>query len=138
MAYVRTLDFKQQQQAAMALYKLTQKNPYYFWAIMSVVLQATRDPAKDEKKAGVLLSLAERMVEKLLCDNRIDSEQELQLYIMILKLQQKNNEALALLDSTLGSRLINGAGTYAKLPFLINLKQWGQINQLSTKLLTEK
>ncbi|KAJ9597152.1 hypothetical protein L9F63_026958, partial [Diploptera punctata] len=29
-----------QQQTAMALYKLKPKNPYYFWAVMSVVMQA--------------------------------------------------------------------------------------------------
>ena len=40
MAYVRLGDYKKQQQTAMALHKLKpQKNPYYFWAIMSIVMQ---------------------------------------------------------------------------------------------------
>lgn len=39
MAYARVLDFKAQQNTALALYKLKPKNPYYFWAVMSVVLQ---------------------------------------------------------------------------------------------------
>jgi N-terminal acetyltransferase B complex non-catalytic subunit len=39
MAYVRIGDFKKQQQTAMALYKLKPKNPYYFWGVMSVVMQ---------------------------------------------------------------------------------------------------
>ena len=40
MAYVRLGDFKKQQQTAMALHRLRPlKNPYYFWAIMSIVMQ---------------------------------------------------------------------------------------------------
>lgn len=40
MAYVRLGDYKKQQQTAMALHKLKpNKNPYYFWAIMSIVMQ---------------------------------------------------------------------------------------------------
>ncbi|KAJ7387844.1 N-alpha-acetyltransferase 25, NatB auxiliary subunit, partial [Desmophyllum pertusum] len=39
MAYVRIGDYKKQQQAAMNLYKLFSKNPYYFWAVMSIVMQ---------------------------------------------------------------------------------------------------
>lgn len=39
MAYVRIGDYRAQQRAAMALYKFAPKNPYYFWAVMSIVLQ---------------------------------------------------------------------------------------------------
>lgn len=39
MSYVRIADFKSQQQCAMALYKQKPKNPYYCWAVMSIVLQ---------------------------------------------------------------------------------------------------
>ena len=40
MAYVRLGDHKKQQQTAMLLHKLKpQKNPYYFWAVMSIVMQ---------------------------------------------------------------------------------------------------
>ena len=43
MAYVRQGLYKKQQQVAMQLYKVQPKNPYYFWAVMSIVLQATAD-----------------------------------------------------------------------------------------------
>ena len=43
MAYVRQGLYKKQQQVAMQLYKVQPKNPYYFWAVMSIVLQATSD-----------------------------------------------------------------------------------------------
>ena len=40
MAYVRLGNYKKQQQVAMLLHKLRpQKNPYYFWAVMSIVMQ---------------------------------------------------------------------------------------------------
>ncbi|KAH3891026.1 hypothetical protein DPMN_015117 [Dreissena polymorpha] len=40
MAYVRLGHYKKQQQTAMALHKVQpQKNPYCFWAIMSIVMQ---------------------------------------------------------------------------------------------------
>lgn len=39
MSYVRVGDYRAQQRAAMALYKFVPKNPYYFWAVMSIVLQ---------------------------------------------------------------------------------------------------
>lgn len=64
MSYVRLGDYKKQQQTAISLYKLKPKNPYYFWAVMSIVMQAAHG---DEKLAkGVTLPLAERMVCKLL------------------------------------------------------------------------
>ena len=40
MSYVRLSDYKKQQQTAMILHRLRpHKNPYYFWAIMSIVMQ---------------------------------------------------------------------------------------------------
>lgn len=39
MSYVRVGDHRAQQRAAMQLYKFAPKNPYYFWAVMSIVLQ---------------------------------------------------------------------------------------------------
>ena len=40
MGYVRIFNYKKQQQTAMKLHKLCPlKNPYYFWNVMSVVMQ---------------------------------------------------------------------------------------------------
>lgn len=60
MSYVRLGDFKKQQRTAMALYKLVPKNPYYFWAVMSIVMQAMQADENIAKR--VTLPLAERMV----------------------------------------------------------------------------
>ncbi|XP_053986052.1 N-alpha-acetyltransferase 25, NatB auxiliary subunit [Hylaeus anthracinus] len=103
MSYVRLGDYKKQQQTALALYKLKPKNPYYFWAVMSIVMQATH---ADEKLAkGVTLPLAERMVLKLIKEGKMEAEQEVQLYLMILELQGKSEEMLNVLSEPLASHL---------------------------------
>lgn len=44
MAYVRVADYKNQQMTAMKLHRLRpNKNPYYFWAVMSIVMQVGKD-----------------------------------------------------------------------------------------------
>lgn len=60
MSYVRLGDFKKQHHTALALYKLVPKNPYYFWAVMSIVMQASQ--AEEKQAKNVILPLAERMV----------------------------------------------------------------------------
>lgn len=60
MSYVRLGDFKKQQHTALALYKLVPKNPYYFWAVMSIVMQAMQVDQTIARR--VTLPLAERMV----------------------------------------------------------------------------
>ena len=39
MVYVRTEDYKKQQQTVLALHKVVSSNPYYSWAVMSIVMQ---------------------------------------------------------------------------------------------------
>lgn len=39
ISHVRLEDFKSQQSVALQMYKAQPKNAYYFWAVMSVVLQ---------------------------------------------------------------------------------------------------
>ncbi|XP_076236201.1 phagocyte signaling impaired [Calliopsis andreniformis] len=103
MSYVRLGDYKKQQQTALALYKLKPKNPYYFWAVMSIVMQAIH---ADEKLAkDVVLPLAERMVLKLINEGKVEAEQEVQLYLMILELQGKSEEMLNVLSGPLASHL---------------------------------
>lgn len=85
MSYVRMGYYKKQQQAAMALYKARPKNPYYFWAVMSIVLQALT--GDDKMAQAVTLPLAERMVAKMEKEKKMEQEQETLLYLMVLELQ---------------------------------------------------
>lgn len=139
MSYVRVGDFKSQQQSAMTLYKNKPKNPYYCWAVMSIVLQATRgEGAKDPTKRKLLLSLAERMFDKLITENKIDAEQEVQLYIMILELLGKFEEILAVLDGPLGSKLQCSNTPQTRLKYLKKLKNWSEINLVCKGVLVEQ
>jgi len=139
MSYVRIGAYKKQQAAAMALYKLKAKTPYYFWAVMSVVLQAKS--SNDEKTANaVILPLAERMIAKIEKDGKIDQEQETRLYLMVLEMQQKYSQALGVLEGTLGQKL---ESTTSFLNFIINsklnyqkkLEHWDQVNILAKDIL---
>jgi hypothetical protein len=47
---VRLGNYKKQQAAAMALYKAKAKTPYYFWAVMSIVLQVGQFGIKQRGK----------------------------------------------------------------------------------------
>lgn len=83
----------------MALYKIVPKNPYYFWSVMSLVMQVCfyhtvslngfislmiisrffvqAISAQDEKLAQTMfLPLAERMVEKMVKEDKIEAEAE--------------------------------------------------------------
>jgi len=88
MAYVRVGDFKKQQVTARNLYKIKSKNPYYFWGVMSVVMQ-TRE-VSEQVARSVVLPLAEKMVVKMVEMDKVEAEQEVQLYLMILEMQVQN------------------------------------------------
>ncbi|KAL1489406.1 hypothetical protein ABEB36_014306 [Hypothenemus hampei] len=138
MSYVKIGDFKLQQQSAMALYKQKPKNPYYCWIVMSIILQATRGEGEtDESKRKVLLSLAERMMTKLVDDNKMDAEQEVQLYILVLKLLEKYEEVLHLLDGPLGEKLQSANIIHLKLDYYLKLENWGKVNETCKFILNE-
>ncbi|VBB34512.1 unnamed protein product, partial [Acanthocheilonema viteae] len=72
MSYVRVRNYKQQQKTALALYKEFQRNPYYFWNVMSIVMQAITG---DQNLAqSTLYPLAEKMVTKMIKSNLIQAE----------------------------------------------------------------
>lgn len=137
MSYVRVNDYKQQQTAALQLYKFRPKNPYYFWAVMSVVLQALQGPEAKEK-GSLLLALAQRMVDKLIKEEKLDAEQEVELYLSILKHQGKFEDALAFLDSDLCQKLFPGAPITIKIELFKSLKRWKDLVELLEGLLLEK
>ncbi|XP_017891294.1 N-alpha-acetyltransferase 25, NatB auxiliary subunit [Ceratina calcarata] len=133
MSYVRLGDYKKQQQTALALYKLKPKNPYYFWAVMSIVMQAIHS---DEKLAkGVTLPLAERMVLKLIKEGKMEVEQEVQLYLMILELQNKDEEMLNVLSGPLASYL--SSISQRKAAVLLKLEHFNEAADTYKRLINE-
>ncbi|XP_063540897.1 phagocyte signaling-impaired protein [Cydia strobilella] len=133
MSYVRIGDYRAQQRAAMTLYKFAPKNPYYFWAVMSIVLQAKE--SDDASKRGILLALAQRMVDNFISENKMEAEQEARLYIMILELQEKWEDILKFIESPLYDKLLPGSITQAVIPYLKKLKRWKPLNLLCKELL---
>eukprot|EP00117_Sycon_ciliatum_P028159 scpid57500/ scgid22695/ N-alpha-acetyltransferase 25, NatB auxiliary subunit; Mitochondrial distribution and morphology protein 20; N-terminal acetyltransferase B complex subunit MDM20; N-terminal acetyltransferase B complex subunit NAA25; p120 len=102
MSYVRVGNHKLQQKTALALHKgYPTKNPYYFWAVMSVFLQAHE--SADSIANTVYLPLAERMADKMVKEEKIEAEAEVRLYLMILLRLQRYERALDIVHSNLGN-----------------------------------
>uniref|UniRef100_A0A8C5E2G7 N-alpha-acetyltransferase 25, NatB auxiliary subunit n=1 Tax=Gouania willdenowi TaxID=441366 RepID=A0A8C5E2G7_GOUWI len=136
MAYARVGEYKKMQQAGMALYKIVPKNPYYFWSVMSLVMQAIS--AQDEKLSQTMfLPLAERMVEKMVKEEKIEAEAEVQLYFMILERLGKYVEALELIRGPLGEKLTSELQSRENKCMMLyqRLQRWPESNALAHKLL---
>lgn len=139
MSYARLGNYKRQQQVAMALYKAKPKMPYYFWGVMSVLLQATN--SGDEKlAANVTLPLAERMMAVMDKDGKIKMEQETRLYLMILEFQHKFQDALNVLEGSLGAQLEEQTSHLdyvenKKIEYLKKLDKWDKVNSLALEML---
>lgn len=139
MAHVRVNDYKSQQTVALQLYKAKAKNPYYFWAVMSIVLQALRGPeSKDKAKSKNLLLLAQRMVDKIINGKKVEAEQEVQLYLSILEYQEKYEDTLKFLDSEVCKEHFPGAPISIKIELLKKLGYWNQLREIVQGLLIEE
>nr|XP_039257886.1 N-alpha-acetyltransferase 25, NatB auxiliary subunit-like isoform X1 [Styela clava]XP_039257887.1 N-alpha-acetyltransferase 25, NatB auxiliary subunit-like isoform X2 [Styela clava] len=95
MSYVRTEKPKDMQRVAILLYKHHPKNPYLFWGIMAIVMQALND-----EKLGkmMFLPLAERMIEKHIEKGKIEAEAEVRLYLIVLEMLEKHEKCLEVLE----------------------------------------
>lgn len=139
MAHVRVNDYKSQQTVALQLYKAKPKNPYYFWAVMSIVLQALRGPeSRDNLKSKNLLLLAQRMVDKIIDGKKIEAEQEVQLYISILDYQEKFEDTLTFLESEVCKEHFPGAPISIKIELLKKLQRWNELKEIMEGLLEEE
>ncbi|KAJ8287131.1 hypothetical protein GJAV_G00048000 [Gymnothorax javanicus] len=136
MAYARVGEYKKMQQAGMALYKIVPKNPYYFWSVMSLVMQAISE--RDEKLSQTMfLPLAARMVEKMVKEEKIEAEAEVQLYYMILERLGKYEEALEVVRGQLGEKLSSERQSRENKCMVLyqRLQRWPECNALSLRLL---
>ena len=75
------------------------------------------------------------MVDKMIQENKLESEQEVYLYLHILKLQEKYKEALDFLSGPVCEKLYPGAPIYMKINLLKKLKLWQDCNTLLKDLL---
>ncbi|KAE8635295.1 hypothetical protein XENTR_v10002573 [Xenopus tropicalis] len=138
MAYARVGEYKKMQQAGMALYKIVPKNPYYFWSVMSLIMQSIS--AQDENLSKTMfLPLAERMVEKMVKEDKIEAEAEVELYYMILERLGKHEEALKVIRGKLGEKLTSELQSREKkcMAMYKKLNKWPECNALSKRLLLQ-
>ncbi|XP_053329156.1 N-alpha-acetyltransferase 25, NatB auxiliary subunit [Spea bombifrons] len=136
MAYARVGEYKKMQQAGMALYKIVPKNPYYFWSVMSLIMQSIS--AQDENLSKTMfLPLAERMVEKMVREDKIEAEAEVELYYMILERLGKHEEALEVIRGKLGEKLTSELQSRENkcMTMYKKLRKWPECNALSKRLL---
>ncbi|KAH9503147.1 N-alpha-acetyltransferase 25, NatB auxiliary subunit [Bulinus truncatus] len=135
MAHVRLGNYQQQQRTAMLLHKLRpKKNPYYFWAVMSIVMQAYKN---EQLGKTMFLPLAEKMIKKYIQEGKIEAEAEIHLYLIVLELQQNWTEALEVLEGPLGAFL--GNELHSKEIRLANvctkLSKWDRVSCIYKQLL---
>ncbi|ORX87429.1 TPR-like protein [Basidiobolus meristosporus CBS 931.73] len=134
MAMVRANDFKGQQQAALKLHKTFKHNKYLFWAIMSLVLQAK----ENEGQRALFNSLSERMMKKAAEEGRLETTEDVHLYLAVLLSQEKHTEALELIEGDLGSKCKADMEFHRiRLELLSKLNKWEQILDISKKKLKE-
>ena len=134
MSYVRVGEYKKQEEAARSLYKAKPKNPYFFWSVMSLVLQATEGDARLGK--AVHLPLAHRKVAKMAADGKMDQEQEVLLFLLVLELREAWAEGLQVLEGAMGEKLAKSASyrTFCRskrLEFLKALGRWEEVARLA-------
>lgn len=84
----------------------------------------------------ILLSLAQRMMDKLMDTDKLTSEQDIQLYINILELQNKYQDSLDYIDSPIAKRLYPGIPISYKINYLKIMNKWAELNILLKSLLT--
>ncbi|XP_016960567.1 phagocyte signaling-impaired protein [Drosophila biarmipes] len=136
ISHVRVEDYKAQQAVALQLYKAQPKNAYYFWSVISVVFQGIRGPESAlPEKRKIYLGLAQRMVDKHIKEGKLETEQEAFLYLHILKLQNKYQEAWEFLTGELCAKLYPGAPVSMKFELLKELGNWRELNELLQQLL---
>lgn len=134
MSYVRMGEYKKQEEAARNLYKVKPKNPYYFWSVMSLVLQAIEGDPKLGK--AIHLPLAHKKVQKMAHEDKMDQEQEVLLYILVLELREAWTEGLQVLDGKLGKKLAASASyrnfcRTKRLDFELVSEHWAEVGRLA-------
>ena len=138
MALVRVREFKQQQQVANSMFKRFGNNPYRYWGIMSIVMQAHDAIASGNERLATMmfLPLAERMLAKAADDGHLDTAECLRLWIVVLSMQNKHAEVLAVMERDMaleyrkeGPLLPAGIERdRAELAALRGLNRWGAVN----------
>ncbi|GMR39894.1 hypothetical protein PMAYCL1PPCAC_10089, partial [Pristionchus mayeri] len=129
MSYARVCNYKDQQKTALALNRIAPSQPYYLWAVMSVIMQATENPEMGKK---MLLPLAEKMLTKIYDENKQEwkNSQQIELNVLVLEKQGRKSEAADLLESPGAAALLTptaGMLLIRVLQLRADAKQWAVV-----------
>lgn len=126
MSYVRTFEFKRQKDIALVMRNQfpLKSRLYLSWAIMSLVMQAKDQ--EGQPAAGICLSLAETMFERTIDGKR--SNEEIELYLSILRKQKKSQKEYEYLTEPSSLRLTDNLSWFnRRRAFLcLDLKLYSQ------------
>lgn len=78
------------------------------------------------------------MFHKLIVDEKVDAEQEVQLYIMILEHLEKYEDIMKVLDGSLGTKLQCSNIPQNRLQYLKKLNRWETVNIMCKTILLER
>ncbi|KAK6057325.1 hypothetical protein COOONC_05160 [Cooperia oncophora] len=109
MAHVRNRSYKNQQLIAMRLFKEFNNTPYFFWGVMSIVMQARESP---EMGAKMFYPLAARMVESHISKHGYKAGAEVELHAMVYEGMGKFLEAEKLLGTEESRALLSTPPTF--------------------------
>ncbi|EKX49276.1 hypothetical protein GUITHDRAFT_104806 [Guillardia theta CCMP2712] len=130
-AYGRERDFLKQQQLAQKLQKQFGREQYALWAIVATTLQVM------EGAPPKLLFLTERQMAKRAEESKLNTYEEMRLYLEILERQGKLAEAVQMLESPIGDNYtskIERLQTKARL--LFNNGNWKEARAVYMELMT--
>ena len=113
-------------------------------ALLNATFLILRDDCRYRRSTaaniGVILKLAERMIDKMNKDGKIGQEQETQLYLLVLELQHNFSKALDVIEGPLGAKLEENSPFVdlvpsKKLEYLRRLELWPRVNVLAKSML---
>lgn len=84
------------------------------------------------------MRLAERMCDKFIAEGKIDAEQEVQLYVMILDHLEEYKHIMIILDGPLGTKLQCSNIPQNRLKYLKKLNYWDDVNLTCKGILIER
>lgn len=74
----------------------------------------------------------------LIKDDKLDAAQEIQLYLSILLYEEKYQDALDFLDSSLCKKLYPSVPVQERIDLMKKVGKWSEVNILMKELLLEK
>ena len=137
LAQVRAGDLRAMHQVCVRLLKTFpfKAEKYLFWTAVALLVQAQLGATDDASGRDLSLLLAEKMVAKAIADKRVESGEQVLLYLMLLERQKRLLEAVKCLEGPLGSLLkADDEKQRLLLSFLMQLSEFKAAYTLAKKL----